>query len=235
MGWHWHGKTHLTCDLLSPWRHQFGTRWGGSDFPTLRNYRLRQIHSGVVLPATEAPDPPRGDGLITTEPGQGVWVCSADCVPVLIGCVKTGQVAALHAGWRGTAARILPTAIQKLLAQGSDVTSLRVALGPAISGANYQVQIEVVTALAATVTTPAYPTVEAVIAAWQTQPELLRPDGQRWRLDLRYVQRHQLLQLGLAPEQIDIAPCCTYADAQHFYSYRRDKQTQVQWSGIASK
>ncbi|MEN9228060.1 MAG: peptidoglycan editing factor PgeF [Gloeomargarita sp. HHBFW_bins_205] len=235
MGWRWHGDTHLTCDLLAPWVHQFGTRRGVSAFPQVRNYRLRQIHSGLVLPATDEADATPGDGLITTQAGQGVWVCSADCVPVLIGCVKTGQVAALHAGWRGTAAQIIPTAIQKLLAQGSELSSLRVALGPAISGANYQVQTDVVAALAATVLSPQTPTVAQVIAHWQTQPELLRPDGTRWRLDLRQVQRQQLLGLGLAPDQIAIAPCCTYADAQHFYSYRRERATRVQWSGILSK
>ncbi len=38
---------------------------------------------------------------MSEQPLQAVWVASADCTPVLIGDVKTGRVAALHAGWRG--------------------------------------------------------------------------------------------------------------------------------------
>jgi YfiH family protein len=172
---------------------------------------------------------------MATQPGQALWVCSADCVPVLIGCLHTGTVAALHAGWRGTAAQIIPTAVQKLLRQGSELSSLRMALGPAISGGNYQVQDDVVAALATTVVTPDQPTMTDVIAQWRTEPELLRPDGERWRLDLRRVQVQQLLQLGIQPDQIAVSPHCTYAEPERFYSYRRDGKTQVQWSGILSR
>ncbi|WAS05380.1 peptidoglycan editing factor PgeF [Gloeomargaritales cyanobacterium VI4D9] len=233
--WHWHGETHLTCDLLAGWRHQFGGRLGSQEFPGVKNYRLRQIHSGLVLSTTDVQLESAGDGLMATQPGQALWVCSADCVPVLIGCLHTGTVAALHAGWRGTAAKIIPTAVQKLLHQGSTLSSLRIALGPAISGSNYQVQNDVVAALAATLVTPDQPTVAAVIGQWQEQPQLLRPDGERWRLDLRQVQVQQLLQLGVELDQIAVSPHCTYADPERFYSYRRDGKTQVQWSGILSR
>ena len=234
-GWHWQGETHLTCDLLAGWRHQFGGRLGEREFPGVKNYRLRQIHSGLVLSPMDRQSGSAGDGLMATQPGQALWVCSADCVPVLIGCLHTGTVAALHAGWRGTAAQIIPTAVEKLLRQGSMLSSLRIALGPAISGSNYQVQNDVVAALAATLVTPDQPTVAAVIGQWQEQPQLLRPDGERWRLDLRQVQVQQLLQLGIPPDQIAVSPHCTYADPERFYSYRRDGKTQVQWSGILSR
>ena len=233
--WHWQGATHLTCNLLAGWRHQFGGRLGSQEFPGVKNYRLRQIHSGLVLSPTDMQVGDVGDGLMANKPGQALWVCSADCVPVLIGCLHTGTVAALHAGWRGTAAKIIPTAVQKLLHQGSTLSSLRIALGPAISGSNYQVQNDVVAALAATLVTPDQPTVAAVIGQWQEQPQLLRPDGERWRLDLRQVQVQQLLQLGIPPDQIAVSPHCTYADPERFYSYRRDGKTQVQWSGILSR
>ncbi|APB32452.1 hypothetical protein GlitD10_0151 [Gloeomargarita lithophora Alchichica-D10] len=232
--WHWHGDTHLTCDLLVSWGHQFGGRWGGQEFLSVTNYRLRQIHSGVVLPVTEIqPDTP-GDGLISTQPGQALWVGSADCVPVLIGCTHTGRVAALHAGWRGTAANIITNAVYKLQYQGSVLGGLRIALGPAISGANYQVQDDVVSALAVTLVNPAQPTITHVIDRWQTEPKLLQPDGERWRLDLRRVQVQQLIQAGIAPDQIAVSPHCTYDDRERFHSYRREGKTQGQWSGIVS-
>lgn len=233
--WHWHQDTYLTCELLAAWQHQFGGRAAGSAFLGKANFRLRQIHSGVVLPTTAIAGETAGDGLLATAPNQALWVCSADCVPVLIGCVQTGRVAALHAGWRGTAAQIIPTAIQKLCHQGSSCSSLRIALGPAISGKNYQVQQEVVAALAATVVNSDLPTIEAVIRQWQRESALLQPDGERWRVDLRRVQREQLLQVGIAPAQIAISPHCTYEQGERFYSYRRDGKTQVQLSGIVSR
>ena len=69
------------------------------------------------------------DGLISEQSLQALWVASADCTPVLIGDVKTGLVAALHAGWRGTAAKIVPQAIARLQARGSKLDDLRIALG----------------------------------------------------------------------------------------------------------
>jgi YfiH family protein len=233
--WRWQGDTHLTCDLLAPWLHQFGGRRGVEAFPDRSNYRLRQIHSGRVVAAADVQPDSAGDGLISTQPGQALWVCSADCVPVLIGCMHTGTVAALHAGWRGTAAQIIPTAVAKLLQQGSRLDSLRIALGPAISGRNYQVQKDVVAALAATLVCPDRPTTTAVLAQWQTRPTLLQPDGERWRLDLRQVQVQQLLHMGIQPDQIAVSPHCTYEDRERFYSYRRDGKTQGQWSVIVSR
>ncbi len=233
--WHWQGDTHLTCDLLAPWVHQFGGRRGSQEFLDRCNFRLRQIHSNLVLRTTDIQPGSVGDGLISTQPGQALWVCSADCVPVLIGCLHTGTVAALHAGWRGTAANIIPTAVEKLLRQGSELTHLRIALGPAISGDNYQVQSDVVEALAATLVCPSQPTTTAVIQQWQKQPQLLRPDGQRWRLDVRRVQVQQLMRLGISRDQISVSPHCTYQEIERFYSYRREGKTQVQWAGMISR
>jgi YfiH family protein len=233
--WHWQDGTHLTCDLLASWQHQFGGRLGGREFTDRHNFRLRQIHSNLVLATTELQSGSVGDGLISTQPGQALWVCSADCVPVLIGCLRTGTVAALHAGWRGTAANIIPKAVEKLLRQGSALVSLRIALGPAISGGNYQVQGDVVETLAATLVGPAQPTIAAVMEQWQGEPELLQPDRERWRLDLRRVQVQQLIRLGISPDQISVSPHCTYAHPEQFYSYRREGKTQVQWSGLVSR
>jgi polyphenol oxidase len=55
------------------------------------------------------------------------------------------------------------------------------------------------------------------------------------RLDVRRVNELQLLGLGLVPEQIAIAPVCTYQDPVNFFSYRRNPEKKVQWSGIVSR
>jgi polyphenol oxidase len=145
-------------------------------------------------------------------------------------------VAAVHAGWRGTAAKIGPVAIARLLSQGSQLANLRIAMGPAIAGEVYQVSTTVAAQVAATVIPDAEP--EEVLAKAQnlSNPPILS-DSQpgRARLDVRRVNALQLEQLGIASEQIAIAPFCTFQTPELFFSYRRDRLKKVQWSGIVSR
>ena len=72
--------------------------------------------------------------LLSDRGGQSLWVCGADCTPVLIADPGTGHAAACHAGWRGVAAGILITALDRLEERGARREDLGVALGPAVSG-----------------------------------------------------------------------------------------------------
>ncbi len=259
--WHWQtwqDLPYLTCDLLEPWAHgfftqQFAPRYprdlAGVLQPEVRVYRAKQVHGKTVLRANEvAPVSelevgkasglplPEADGILTQQGQQSVWVCTADCTPALIGDRRTGQVAAVHAGWRGTAEQIVPEAIARFQQQGSDLSDLRVALGPAIAGEVYQVSEAVAVRIGATV-------VEArgdreVLAQLQeipNSPLLEDPQPGRVRLDVRRAIALQLEQSGLDADRIAIAPHCTYQQPEHFFSYRRNRQKNVQWSGIVSR
>lgn len=217
-------------------------------------YRIKQVHGNTVLTASESQQPVENseaseqsegqkielalaDGLISDAAGQAVWVCSADCTPALIGDVVTGQVAAVHAGWRGTAAKIIPVAIAKFLAQGSHLSNLRVAMGPAISGTVYQVSAEVAAQTAATVAPNPAVGIDSLLADLQALPQPpIIPDAKlgHVKLDVRRVNALQLEHLGLQPEQIAIAPHCTFQEPERFFSYRRTGLKQVQWSGLIS-
>lgn len=255
--WHWHtwsGLPYLTCSLLQDWNHGFFSSAFSPRTPDVfiealhpeaQVYRLRQVHGNIVLTPTEIdsatagqsePERPAGDGILTEQPGQAVWVCSADCTPVLIADQKTGQVAAIHAGWRGTAARIVPNAIARLLESGSRLHNLRIAMGPAIAGEVYQVSDTVAAEVGASIVSA--DTTEAILEALQQLPNspiLDDPKPGRVRLDVRRVNALQITELGIDSEQIAIAPHCTYQQPEHFFSYRRDKLKKVQWSGIVSK
>jgi polyphenol oxidase len=263
--WHWHnwqGLPYLTCSLLQPWTHGFFTRLFSPRSPaeltivlqsSASPYRVRQVHGNLVLTpseveiaslnpqatleaTTETLPLPDADGLVTEKPEQAVWVATADCVPVLIADVRTGQVAAVHTGWRGTAAAIVPQAIFRLQKQGSQLADLRVALGPAIAGEVYQVSttvaVEVGRTIAAESADPE--TVLTVLHALPDSPLLTDPQPERVRLDVRHVNALQLERLGIQAEQVAIAPYCTYRDAEFFFSYRREHLKKVQWSGIVS-
>jgi YfiH family protein len=238
--WHWHTweeLPYLTCSLLEPWDHGFFTQHFsprspaqivGALQPDAQVYRVRQVHGNTVLTPSEIEsaaeamksegeeeqERPSADGILTEQTGQAVWVCSADCTPVLIADEKTGQVAAVHAGWRGTASRIVPNAIARLL----DTVAAEVG--------------------ATIVSQDTANTTEAILDVLQQLPDppiLDDPKPGRVRLDVRRVNALQLEQLGIHPEQVAIAPHCTYQEPELFFSYRRNKLKKVQWSGIVSK
>ncbi len=272
--WHWQppeaqSNAYLTCDLLKDWAHGFFTNqfWSRppeelvsllpyAQLPAV--YRLKQVHGNRVMPAADlspvvadqlAMSLAEADGLVSTAAAQAIWVCSADCTPILIGDLATGQTAAVHAGWRGTAAKILPVAVAQLQAQGGQIADLRVAMGPAIAGDQYQVSEPVAAQVGATLFADQPEFAELSEAA--ASPELsefcqrllqmpdspVLPDSQpgRLRLDVPKVNLLQLAQLGFEPDQIAIAPYCTYQNPDWFFSYRREKQKKVQWSGIVSR
>ena len=260
--WHWQnwqGLPYLTCSLLGDWPHGFFTQkfWSRSPETELTRllhedasgYRLEQVHGNVVLTPgeinswlqrytqnkREVSSWALADGLISEKPLQAVWVASADCTPILIADSQTGNVAAVHAGWRGTAAKIIPQAIHRLLANGSKLTNLRIVMGPAITGKVYQVSEQIAVEVGASIFN--YEEQGAMINALQVinNPPVI-PDEKpgHVRLDIRRVNYLQMEIMGIRGEQIAVAPYCTYQTPEHFFSYRRDNLKKFQWSGIVS-
>lgn len=256
----WEGLPYLTCSILESWPHGFFTQQFSPRnpaelvtvlHPDAKVYRVRQIHGNTVLTPSEVEEfvgstddvgkaefesLPPADGLVSEKTLQAVWVCTADCTPVLIADEKTGQVAAVHAGWRGTAQKIVPQAIARLISQGSQVSDLRIAMGPAIAGKVYQVSQEVAAEVGASILPS--DSEESILKALQDLPNspiFSDPEEGRVRLDVRRVNELQLEQMGFSTEQVAIAPHCTYQEPEHFFSYRRDGLKKVQWSGIVSK
>ncbi|ERN40759.1 uncharacterized protein, YfiH family [Rubidibacter lacunae KORDI 51-2] len=258
--WYWREVAdvpYLTCSLLDGFDHGFFTHHAEGRSPAslaallhpgVPAYHTRQVHGNSILTPTEigvrpnestgADALPAADGTLSDRPQQSMWTASADCTPALVTDINSGRAAAVHAGWRGTARRILPCAIARFLAAGSRLDDLRVAMGPAIAGAVYQVD----TSVAAEVGASLFPELSSATAALLTvlralpDPPVL-PDSQpnKARLDVRRINALQLLQLGLPPERIAIAPHCTYQEPERFFSYRRTRKKAVQWSGIVSR
>ena len=262
MNQHWHWQTwqdcsYIICDLLEPWQHGFFTQEFFPQVPEdltsvwqsqTPSYRVKQVHGNVVLTPRKIADTikqeqysdslAKADGIISDRSGQSVWVASADCTPVLIGDLVTGQVGAIHAGWRGTAKKIVPEAITKFLNFGSQLENLRIAIGPAISGTLYQVDEIVAVEVGRTIIPDTYnQTKTEILTKLKQLPESPILDDQvsgKARLDVPRVNQIQLEQLGIHLEQIAIAPYCTFQQSDLFFSYRRTGDKKVQWSGIVS-
>ncbi|WP_310482779.1 peptidoglycan editing factor PgeF [Chamaesiphon sp. VAR_48_metabat_403] len=274
--WQWQtelGLPYLTCDLLADWQHGFFTRQFSPREPqeltpflaaTASTHRLKQIHGKVVLTPTEITNAAEievetgyalGDGLLTETATQAVWVASADCNPILIANRHTGNVAAVHAGWRGTSLGIVKVAVTRLLAHGGSLDDIIVAIGPAIDGKVYQVTkqvgLEVCTSICqgqgfsagkgfanANAPKPLSGNLDADLTSllgMSNSPLLPDEQAGRVRLDVRRVNQLQLEGLGVNLEQISIAPHCTFQEPEYFFSYRREKLKKIQWSGIVSK
>ncbi len=168
---------------------------------------LSQVHGNTVH-LVERPGEWEGDGLLTSTSGLLLRVSVADCYPILLHDPVKGVVGALHAGWRGVVAGILPKALELMKAQfASPLGAVRVAVGPGIGGSHFQVGPEVVEQFE-----------QAGLPFYRSDPS--QPG--KFLLDLERAIRVQALQGGIAPENYWALGRCTYADPA-FFSHRRDK------------
>lgn len=175
--------------------HGFGTRSGPLSQDNMAT--LKQVHSARSLVATRAGCAGEADGLITAQPGLAISVRTADCLPILLADPERRVVAAIHAGWRGTATRIVLETIAKMEREyGTDPGDLLAAIGPGIGVCCYQVGEEV-----------------------RRQFGLIGAG----HLDLAQENRRQLREAGVAEARIDLLGLCTFCD-QRFHSWRRDKE-----------
>ena len=173
--------------------------------------RARQVHGRAVMVvdrASRAEDLQDADAIVSAIAGTACAVQVADCVPILM--AGQGIVAAVHAGWRGTAAGIAGEAVRALARLGAEPSTLVAAIGPSIRACCYQVDARVRDVFAAA---PGWPPAEAGFA----------PDGPgHWRLDVAGINRRQLEEAGLRPDQIFDSGLCTACDRERFYSYRAE-------------
>jgi YfiH family protein len=173
-------------------------------------FLLEQVHEArLVDVATARATAPRADGALARRGDLcAPAVRTADCVPLLLADVEGRAVAAVHAGWRGTAAGIATEAVERFRGLGIDPATLRAALGPAIGVCCYEVGAEITAAVAR--------------ASGVDPAEISAGAGSNRRLDLHAANRHQLRAAGLSSEAISSAPWCTACAAELFFSYRRD-------------
>lgn len=197
---------------------------------------LRQFHSDVIYVAASAngSEAPKADALITNTPGLLLGVQTADCVPILLADTRRRVVAAVHAGWRGTLARIVQKTLGRMRMEfGTRARDVVAAIGPAIGGGCYEVGPEVAQAFA-TQFPPAAEWFdgpfeqlaygeEPLWLPWLTMmPPGHVPPPPRVQLDLRAATRWQLMDAGVPEKQIDVSDLCTACRTDLLFSYRRE-------------
>jgi len=187
---------------------------------------VEQVHGTDALvvdrPVSEADRFEGGwDALVTDQPGITVAVRTADCVPILIYDRRRRVVAAIHAGWRGAVAGIVPRTIDLMISRFKAAeTDLRVSIGPSAGPCCYEVDEAVLTPL------------RRGPSEWQAV--LFDDCGAKARLDLKALVRRQMIHIGIQPERITAVNLCTICHSDLFYSYRREGHVNgTMLSGIA--
>lgn len=163
---------------------------------------MTQVHGSEVMEANPG-ESPEADGIFTRSDGLLLLTQVADCVPILL-AGDSGDIAAVHAGWRGVVARIAECAIDTLVERGSTRAGIRAWVGPAICPRCYEVSEEVRAQVAA-VAPAAYADTRAGTPA----------------VDVRAGVLEQLSRAGISAE---VVGGCTFEDPG-LYSYRRDGRT----------
>lgn len=184
--------------------------------------RVKQVHGNLVrvlarggtteADATAKPDgdvKPDGDAIVSNVPGLVLAVMVADCVPMIVADRASGAAGAIHAGWRGTCARVGPAAVEAMRHHfGTEPSDLTVAIGPSIGPGDYEVG-------------------ESLIEMFQ-QAGHRAGDLARWfnrrearlSLDLWAANRDQLIDAGVAAGRIFVCGLSTLAHPEIFDSYR---------------
>lgn len=200
--------------------------------PPERVVSLDQVHGRAVVSvrrnvAADAlramqMERPQGDALVSDAPDVALVVRAADCVPLLVGDGRTGAVAAVHAGWRGTAARVAVAAIDTLARDfGSRPADLVVAIGPAIGPCCYEVGSELVDAFAAAGHE------RYLIDRW-----FMTPRDRKMRLDVAGANRDQLILAGVREEHIHVSGLCTAMHLDVLTSFRAEKEKAGRIAGV---
>lgn len=178
--------------------------------------RVRQVHGNAIrvlarggTADADCGAKADGDAVVSNVPGLVLAVMVADCVPMIAADRARGAAGAIHAGWRGTCARVGPAAVEAMRHHfGTEPSDLTVAIGPSIGPDDYEVG-------------------ESLIEAFQ-QAGHRAGDLARWfhrhetrlTLDLWAANRDQLIDAGVAPDRIFVCGLSTLAHPEIFDSYR---------------
>jgi YfiH family protein len=194
---------------------------------------VSQVHGNQVVVMRDANDLPsrtvQADAIVTRVPGVAVAVRAADCVPLLMADPVTGAVAAVHAGWRGTAARVAVAALEVLGREyGTRPDDLLAAIGPSIGPCCYEVGSELVDAFAAAGHE------RYLIERWFSTPPIPRGERghPRLRLDVAGANRDQLLLAGVAEDRVFMSGLCTAMHLDVLTSYRAEKEQATRLVGV---
>lgn len=188
--------------------HGVESRIIGEEFATLPDGVKKMLLEGV-------------DAVMTNIPGMCIGVSTADCIPVLLYDEEHHAAAAIHAGWRGTQARIVHKAVQEMrMAYQTDPTKLKAVIGPGISLDNFEVGDEVYAAFEQA----AFDMNTIAEERIKRNPNADDPDKafeRKWHINLPLANIQMLTHNGVDEANIINTGICTFDNADNYFSARR--------------
>ncbi len=176
---------------------------------------VRQTHGSDILLIDEHNDDLshfatiEADAIITDQPGIMIAVTVADCAPILLMDPEKKVIAAVHAGWKGSAMALAGKTVEWMHAIfGSDPAAIKAAIGPCIKSCCYEVDLPVRQAFSQ--------------SGIEWDKVAVENGNGRWRLDMAEANRAILLKTGVREESIQFSDLCVSCHRELFFSYRRD-------------
>ncbi len=173
----------------------------------------KQIHSDIIKIVTknDLGSVHECDGFVTAEKGIILAVKTADCVPILLSDSVNRVVAAVHAGWRGTASGAVLAALEKMLSLGADIKSISVAIGACIYPCCYEVDVPFKEAFEKS----KYPSLVQYISE--------KDNKGKFSADLPKMNRELLIGYGISKQSIYTLGLCTSCNKEFLFSHRASK------------
>lgn len=172
----------------------------------------KQIHSDVSKGIVQGGFSGECDATYTNKKNVFLTVSVADCLPVFLFDPLNEVIASIHAGWRGTAAKIVLKTLNKIKTEfGTDPENVIVFIGPGISQKNFEVGEEV---------------------GDMFSDDVKIRIGEKYHIDLKKDNFQQLINAGVKEENIEISHLCTYEESLMLHSYRRDRERSGRMFGV---
>lgn len=180
-------------------------------FDASRLLTINQVHGNDVLIIDKPVKDISGisktstDAIITNQYDIAIGILTADCVPILLADPVKKLISVVHAGWRGTAKRIVQKTIEIMIKHfDSDKKAILAAIGPSIGQCCYKV--------------------DGVVAKEFGDNEFINKKDDYWKLDLKMINLNQMVSSGVLGENISIEDICTSCRNDLFFSYRADNK-----------
>lgn len=146
------------------------------------------------------------DGLVTTKPGIFMAITVADCLPIFLYEDSLPAIALIHAGWQGVVNNVAASVVLEIKKLGGRPENLTAYIGPSIGSCHFQIGSQVL---------------KLFPAKYRLQKE-----GKNF-VDLKALQKDQLLSAGLISKNIEVSPDCTYCKKSLYFSARRGDQQRM--------
>ena len=168
---------------------------------------LKQVHSNRLILKSDGDldERPEADGLLTDVPGHVLGIRSADCFAILLMDRSTSCIAAVHAGWRGTAGKIVSQAVESMVCEfKAHPEQIEALIGPGIEPCCFEVGED---------------------TAAHFSDKFVAYEDKKPYVDLGEANRAQLLDAGLSRNNIHSIRRCSYCEKEDFFSYRREGES----------